>query len=133
MPDESRGEQPLLPRFNRYRPIAGTEMVRFKTVKPVQATEASHLNYVACDTGAWEQAAMFQLEMLAKEGAVHSYARNDHLEFGIPYELHGNPRIYEPDFIVKLKNDVHVVLEIKDKGSTIHPSSTRLPSDGAPR
>ena len=114
-PDESRGEPPLLPRLNRYRRIGGTGSVHFKTVKPVQATAASHLNYVACDTGSWEQAAMFQLERLAKEGLVRSYARNDRLEFNIPYELYGNPRVYEPDFIVQLTNGVNVVVEVKGR------------------
>ena len=114
-PDDSKGETPLLPRLNRYRPIDSTERVRFKTVKPVQATAASHLNFVACDTNSWEQAATFQLEKLAKEGVVFCYARNDRLEFSIPYEYYGNPQVYEPDFIVRLRNSVHVVLEIKGK------------------
>ncbi len=114
-PDDERGEAPLLPRLNRYRPVGSTESVHFKTVKPVQMTGASHLNLIACDTGSWEQAAAFQLEKLAKEGAVLSYARNDRLEFNIPYELYGNPQVYEPDFIVRLQSGLNVVLEIKGK------------------
>lgn len=85
----------------------------FKTVKPVQAAVASHLNYVACDTGSWEQAAVFQIEKLANDGLVRCYARNDRLEFNIPYELYCNPRVYEPDFIVQLTNGVNVVVEVK--------------------
>ena len=114
-PDESRGEPPLLPRLNRYRRVGSTESVHFKTVKPVRATTASHLNYVACDTGSWEQAAAFQLEKLAKNGLVHCYARNDRLEFNIPYELYGSPRVYEPDFIVRLTNGVNLVVEVKGR------------------
>lgn len=114
-PDEGKGEAPLLPRLNRYKPIGSTENVRFKTVKPVQITGASHLNFVACDTNSWEQAAMFQLEKLAQEGIVYCYAKNDRLEFNIPYELYGNPHVYEPDFIVRLRNSMNVVLEIKGK------------------
>ena len=41
------------------------------------------------------------------------YVRNDHLGFGIPYEYTGTPHSYEPDFIVRLKNDVNLILEIK--------------------
>ncbi|MFN0316115.1 MAG: hypothetical protein ACKVQA_13890 [Burkholderiales bacterium] len=104
-----------MPRLNRYRPVGSTESVHFKTVKPVQMTGASHLNFVACDTNSWEQAATFQLEKLAKEGVVFCYARNDRLEFNIPYELFGNPQVYEPDFIVRLRNSVNLVLEIKGK------------------
>lgn len=73
------------------------------------------MNFVACDTDSWEQAATFQLEKLAKEGVVDCYARNDRLEFNIPYALYGNPQVYEPDFIVRLRNSVNVVLEIKRK------------------
>jgi type III restriction enzyme len=114
-PDDAKGEAPLLPRLNRYKPIGSTAGVRFKTVKPVQVTGASHLNFVACDTKSWEQAAMFQLEKLAKEDRVYCYARNDRLEFNIPYELYGNPHVYEPDFLVRLRNWVTLILEIKGK------------------
>lgn len=115
MPDDTQGETPLLPRLNRYQAIGSTEKVHFKTVKPVQVTAASHLNFVACDTNSWEQAATFQLEKLAMENVVFCYARNDRLEFNIPYELYGNPHFYEPDFIVRLSNSVNVVLEIKGR------------------
>jgi type III restriction enzyme len=112
-PDDARGEAAILPRLNRYRPIASTASVRFKTVKPVQATTASHLNFVAADTHSWEQAAATQLEMLAKQGRVVCFARNDHLELNVPYEFYGQPRVYEPDFIVRLANGLQVVLEVK--------------------
>lgn len=118
MPDDEQGEPPLLPRLNRYKPIGSTENVHFKTVKPVFPTPHSHLNFAACDTGSWEQAAVFQLEKLAQEGTVFCYARNDHLEFNIPYEFYGNPQVYEPDFIVRLRNGVNVVLEIKGESRT---------------
>jgi type III restriction enzyme len=115
IPADDKGAALLLPRLNRYKPIGSTDSVHFKTVKPVQVTAASHLNFVACDTSSWEQAATFQLEKLAKEEIVFCYARNDRLEFNIPYELYGNPHVYEPDFIVRLHNSVNVVLEIKGK------------------
>lgn len=114
-PDESAGETPLLPRLNRYEPVGSTGRVHFKTVRPIQATTVSHLNFVACDTASWEQAAVFQLEQLALRGAVACYVRNDHLEFNIPYELYGESHAYEPDFIVRLRNGVNIVLEIKGK------------------
>ena len=112
-PDEARGEPPLLPRLNRYRPTGSTASVRFKTVKPVQATHASHLNFVAADTGAWEQAAATQLEMAAAQGLVICYARNDRLELTVPYEFQGQARAYEPDFVVRLADGRHLLLEIK--------------------
>jgi type III restriction enzyme len=114
-PDDTKGEAPLLPRLNRYKPIGSTESVHFKTVKPVQVTGASHLNFVACDTDSWEQATTFQLEKLAKQGIVYCYARNDRLEFNIPYELYGDPHVYEPDFIVRLRSSLNVILETKGR------------------
>jgi len=122
-PDDEQGEAPLLPRLNRYKPIGSTAHVHFKTIKPVQATEASHLNFVACDTDSWEQAAVFQLEKLAKDGMAYCYARNDHLEFNIPYELYGMSHVYEPDFLVKLTTDVTVILEVK--GQTHGDTATK--------
>ena len=112
-PDTEQGEAAILPRLNRYRPIASTASVRFKTVKPVVGTSASHLNFVAADTKSWEQAAAAQLEMLAKTGDVICYARNDHLELNVPYEFYGQHRVYEPDFIVRLRSGLQVMLEVK--------------------
>jgi type III restriction enzyme len=114
-PDDTQGETPLLPRLNRYKPVGSTAGVHFKTVKPVQATAASHLNYIACDTNSWEQAAAFQLEQLASQGVVYCYARNDHLEFNIPYEFFGQPHAYEPDFVVRLNDGQNVVVEVKGR------------------
>ena len=58
---------------------------------------------------------MFQIEQLAARGTVECYVRNDHLEFNMPYELYGEPHAYEPDFIVRMSNGVHVVVEIKGR------------------
>ncbi|MXZ61100.1 MAG: hypothetical protein F4087_05905 [Gemmatimonadetes bacterium] len=112
-PDDAVGEPPELPRLNRYRPSGSTASVYFKTVKPVVAATASHVNFVACDTERWEQAAAGQLEQLARAGLVSSFVRNERLEFVIPYSFQGNERGYEPDFIVSLENGVRLIVEIK--------------------
>ena len=112
-PDEERGEPPLLPRLNRYKPTGSSAAVRFKTVKPVQATQASHLNFVAADTGSWEQAAAMQLEMAAKQGLIQCYVRNDRLELAVPYEFYGQARAYEPDFVVRMADGTHLLVEVK--------------------
>ncbi|MGH7555445.1 MAG: restriction endonuclease, partial [Longimicrobiales bacterium] len=109
-PDESAGEPPLLPLLNRYRAVADTSVVDFKTVKPCFATRKSHINHVASDTDLWEQAAAFALE--ASDHVV-AYARNDHLECVIPYEYHGLARGYRPDFLVRLVDGTTLILEIK--------------------
>ena len=122
-PDDTRGETPLVPRWNRYKPICSTAAVHFKTVKPVQATVKSHINFVACDTQSRELAAMFQLERSAE---VVCYARNDRLEFNLLYELFGQPHVYEPDFLVRLVNGILLILEIKGQlhGDNIEKHNT---------
>jgi type III restriction enzyme len=108
-PDDSVGEPPLLP-YSTNRPIADTNGVDFKTVKPCFATVKSHISHVAADTGSWEQAAAFRLEA---SPAVESYARNERLELAIPYEFVGLPQNYYPDFIVRLTDGSKVILEVK--------------------
>ena len=44
---------------------------------------------------------------------VLAYARNDHLDFVIPYEFMGQPCVYIPDFLVKLADGATQILEIK--------------------
>ncbi len=109
-PDEAKGEIPLLPILNRYAPIGTSTDVDFLTARPCVATERSHVNQVVLDTDTWERAAKFRLE---QSNVVECYVRNDHLDLGIPYEYNGFSHLYEPDFIVRLTNGVHLVLEIK--------------------
>ncbi len=112
-PDDGQGEPPLLPLVNRYKPIGSTADVDFKTTRPVFMTMFSHINAVAADTARWEQSAAFRLEQAAHQGRVKFYARNDQLNFTIPYEFLNVSFHYEPDFLVRLSNDVTLVLEIK--------------------
>jgi len=109
-PNESEGETPLLPILNRYKPMGSTSDVHFKTTRPVHPTIRSHINQVVLDTGTWERAAAFRLEQCA---SVAFYARNDHMEFTIPYEYQGLSHNFVPDYLVRLKNDLTVVVEIK--------------------
>ena len=109
-PAETEGEPPLLPILNRYKPIGTSSEVDFMTTRPCHGTHRSHINQVVLDTQTWERSACFWLE---QSEAVAYYVRNDHLGFGIPYEYTEVPHSYEPDFIVRLKNDVHLILEIK--------------------
>jgi type III restriction enzyme len=112
-PDDSQGELPLMPLLNRYKPIGSTADVDFKTVKPVFSTTFSHINAVAADTARWEQSAAFRLEQAVLHSIARYYARNDQLNFTIPYEFMGVSYHYEPDYLVRLSNDVTLVLEIK--------------------
>ncbi len=109
-PTETDGESPLLPILNRYKPIGTSSEVDFMTTRPCHGTHRSQINQVVLDTQRWERSACFWLE---QSEAVAYYVRNDHLGFSIPYEYTGVPHSYESDFIVRLKNGVHLILEIK--------------------
>ena len=112
-PDQSQGESPLMPILNRYKPQGTTAEVEFPTTKPCYPTMHSHINQVVADTLQWEQSAAFHLEASALRGLVKCYAKNDHLGMTIQYEYFGVPHNYEPDFVVRLKNGVTLLLEIK--------------------
>lgn len=109
-PDAESGEPPLLPVPNRSRPMGDTSKVSFKTVRPCVPTVKSQIDQVVADTASWEQAAVFRLE---QSPLVEAYARNDHLELSIPYDYLGSPSAYYPDFVVRLTNGRHVLVEIK--------------------
>ena len=109
-PAETEGEPPLLPILDRYKPIGTSSEVDFMTTRPCHGTQRSQINQVVLDTQTWERSACFWLEA---SDAVAYYGRNDHLGFGIPYEYTGVPHRYEPDFIVRLKNNINLILEIK--------------------
>jgi len=109
-PDDSAGEPPLLPVINRFRPFSSTADVRFTTTRPCHVTFKSHIDQVVLDTDTWERSVSFQLE---SSEVVVCYARNDHLGIEIPYEFYGVAHKFLPDFLVKLRNGTHVLLEVK--------------------
>ena len=128
-PDDSQGEPPLMPILNRYKSTGTTAEVDFKTTRLCTGTQRSHINLVAADTATWEQSAAFRLEQAALAGTVKYYARNDGLGFVIPYDYMGVSHHYEPDFLVKLANEVTLVLEIKgmftDQDNAKHEAAKR--------
>jgi type III restriction enzyme len=125
-PDDAKGEPPLLPILNRYKPIGSSAEVNFKTTRPCCGTFKSHVNQVVLDTDTWEQTAAFRLE---QSKAVKFYVRNDHLELTIPYEYLGVNHSYVPDFVVRMVSDVNLLLEIKgdvpDKARAKHQAARR--------
>jgi type III restriction enzyme len=125
-PNDEQGEPPLLPILNRYKPIGSTAEVDFKSTRQVFSTSKSHINQVVADTATWEQSAAFRLE---QSTAADFYARNDHMEFTIPYEYLGVSHAYTPDFVVRLTNGVNLLLEIKgfedDQDKAKHQAAQR--------
>jgi len=109
-PDESRGEQRLLPRIERFRRKGSTRDVDFFTIRECRETRKSHVSHVVLDSTQWEASAAFWLE--ASDDVI-AYARNDHLGFLIPYDYDEKPHLYTPDFVVRLRDGSNLIVETK--------------------
>jgi type III restriction enzyme len=119
-PDENAGEAPQLPRIERHRPVGSTNDVLFRTTKGIFQTKRSHLSHAVVDS-TWEGQAVFHLERDDLDGIVLAYAKNDRLDFTIPYvSRHGESEkqhAYVPDFLVRVGLDdgseLNLILETK--------------------
>lgn len=100
----------LLPVINRFNPFGSSGDVNFITVRKCYPTRKSHVDQVVLDTNTWESSVAYQLE--ATDVVTH-YVRNDHLDFSIPYEFMGISHAFFPDFLVRLKSGVTLILEVK--------------------
>ena len=96
--------------LNRTKPVKSTSDMRmWYTRKPTEHTKKSHIRLAPHDSG-WELNAMHDFD---RSSSVISWVKNDHLGFVIKYLYEGTVWDYLPDFLVKLKNNVMLVLEIK--------------------
>ncbi|MEM3432547.1 MAG: DEAD/DEAH box helicase family protein [Candidatus Methanomethyliaceae archaeon] len=113
-PDTEAGEPPVLPVIDHLRPLGSTSEVLFRTVRQAVGTTKSHISHVVLDAPVWEHSVAYQLEQMPE---VIAYARNDHLDFTIPYEWQGVRHEYRPDYLVRLcardSSIITVILEIK--------------------
>lgn len=69
----------------------------------------SHINFCVFDS-VWEASEAFELE---RNNEVEAWVKNDHLGFEIMYAFDGVVSRYWPDFIIRLANGHHLVLEVK--------------------
>ena len=102
----------IVPVFNIVKPNRSTsEMPVWYTTKPCQHTKKSHVNFCILDS-TWESTEAYHLD---KHPNVVSWVKNDHLGFEVSYNYQGVIHKYRPDFIVKMKSGVMLVLETKGK------------------
>jgi type III restriction enzyme len=94
----TEGERRIMPILRPYDPIGSTRFVDFTTTKKVYETERSHLNYLVMDSG-WEAKVGQVLDGMDE---VVAYAKNQGLNFKVPYTFEGEAANYVPDLIVRI-------------------------------
>jgi type III restriction enzyme len=101
-----------MPVFNKEKPIKSTgDMMTWFTSRPCEHTTKSHISQIVVDS-TWEMTESFELD---HNPDVIAWVKNDHLGFVINYVYRGVIHRYYPDFLIKLKNDTTLILEIKGK------------------
>lgn len=100
--------------LNAQHPMKSTGMMRpWYTKRLTDYVKKSHINLAVYDSK-WEIATGNELE---RNNNVMSWVKNNHIGFIIKYAYRGQTHEYYPDFIVRLKNNVMLVLEIKGQDS----------------
>ncbi|MCR4321049.1 MAG: hypothetical protein NUV74_12035 [Candidatus Brocadiaceae bacterium] len=104
----------LTPVFDKEHPIRSTADVRtWWTSKPCEDFKKTHINFTVVDN-TWE---FLEAKTINESTVVESFVKNHHLGFAILYNYQGVIRRYFPDFIIKLKNGAHLILETKGQDS----------------
>jgi len=83
------------------------------TGKPCEPGMKSHINFTPFDSR-WEASEAFELD---RNPHVEAWVKNDHLGFEIAYVFEGVIHKYRPDFLIKLTNGTHLILETKGQDS----------------
>lgn len=93
------------------RPIRSTATAPiWYTTKPTQPIVKSQISHIVIDSG-WEKIGLeFERDRIPD---LISWVKNDHLGFEIYYFWKGETHTYYPDFILKFKNNHHIILEVK--------------------
>ena len=104
----------LEPVFDQEFPIGSTRLMRtWYTTKPCLETTKSQISHAVADS-TWEH---YTTSILEKLDVVTAYAKNDHLGFQVYYLWRGSKHKFVPDYLIRLSNNKHLVLEIKGEDS----------------
>ena len=125
----------MLPLYRRFDSEGSTDDVDFLSRKVVVKAKKSPVNLVVLDGprgNTWEETVAALLEASHE---VHSYVKNDHLGFEIPYVHASKSHQYLPDFLVRLKKqeeeDVDRTLIIEVSGGQKSPGPTTAKAETA--
>lgn len=111
---QQQNQESLEPVFDPEFPIGSTRHMRtWYSTKPSFETAKSQISHAVADS-TWEH---YTAHWLEKSKTVQAYAKNDHLGFSIYYLWRGSKRKFVPDFLIRLANGKHMVLEIKGEDS----------------
>ncbi len=99
----------ITPLYKNPKYMSTKEACHWRTGKDTCIPEKSHINRCVVDSS-WELA---HAENLDQNPHVEAWVKNDHLGFEVPYIHNGNRCRYLPDFIIRLKDKSHLILEVK--------------------
>jgi len=95
------------------RPFIKTgDLNSWMTSKKTQKIEFSHINNMVVDSK-FEGLFCQELERLAKNKKIISWVKNDHIGFKVWYVFKGEVHSYYPDFIIKINDQKHLIIETK--------------------
>jgi type III restriction enzyme len=98
------------PIFDNERPIRSTaDMPVWYTGRPCERTKRSHVSHCVFDSR-WEASEAFELD---RNQHVAAWAKNDHLGFEVLYTYKGVVHKFRPDFLIRLVNNLILILEVK--------------------
>ena len=105
----STSTEEIRPVLSKKRECSTGEMHSWYTARPNGLTKKSHINRCTYDS-TWEESEAYSLD---RNSHVKAWAKNDHLGFHVCYMFNGVLRRYFPDFLVRLENDITLILEVK--------------------
>ena len=135
-PAASSKDAPLLPVVNTFVETTSTEGVEDQTTRPTVPLTKSELNaaVVLSEGKGGDIGEVRAIEVLEDLDFVEAFAPNNRkIGFQIPWDYQGHVRRYEPDFLVRVRGGVTVVLEIKGGKGEIHGEDEVLAKNAAAR
>ena len=104
-----QNSEELVPIYKNPKYRSTKEVLQWRTGKKTYMFKKTHLNRCVVDS-TWELAHARELD---RNPDVEAWAKNDHLGFEIKYIHNGALCDYVPDFIVRLSDNSHLILEVK--------------------